>query len=273
MNKNFKARIIELLWERSLDSSISEQKLQSLSKDLSAIVPDISKQYSSFTIDKPYLMKKVRYLHAFQISLLRDVLEKLGDATIVDIGDSSGTHLQYISRMYSRDKNIRCLSVNMDQEAVKKIQDKGFKAVCARAENLQDYNIDADIFFCFELLEHLSDPSHFLHELATKTKAQYLIITVPYMRKSRMGLHHIRAGHSADVSAENTHLFELNPEDWKLLIKHSGWGVVEERIYWQYPKRNIFYFTKPLWKKFDYEGFYGLVLARNDTWSSKYSDW
>lgn len=112
-----------------------------------------------------------------------------------------------------------------------------------------------------------------MHELSVKTNARYLIITVPYLRKSRVGLHHIRNNHRDNVNAENTHIFELGTEDWKLIANHSGWVVVKEKIYLQYPRRSLWHMTKPLWRRFDFEGFYGLILKRDEAWSSKYFNW
>lgn len=264
---------IYFLLKKSLERAAREQRLCELRKKLKEIVPEITNQYSSFKIDNPYLEINVRNLHAFQISLVNTIIGEFEKPVIVDIGDSAGTHLQYIIGLNSENKSINCLSVNMDQKAVDRITNKGLNAVCARAEALQKYNVNADMLLCFEMLEHLMNPCYFLHELSSKTNAKYLIITVPYLKKSRIGLHHIRNSGESKVFAENTHIFELNPEDWKLLIKHSGWKVVQEKFYLQYPKRGFLYFTKPLWKRFDFEGFYGLIVKKDDAWSAKYSDW
>lgn len=239
---------------------------------LEQIVPDLSDQYSLFKVNTPYLRTKVRGLHAFQISLVNEAIGNIDNPVVVDIGDSSGTHLQYMIGLHPQ-KKIRCLSVNLDAKAIERIENKGLEAIKARAEELPAYHIDTNIFLCFETLEHLMNPCYFLHELSSKTKAEYLIITVPYLKNSRIGLHHIRGGYNSDVWAENTHIFELNPEDWKLLIKHSGWNIVRNRIYLQYPKYKLWRITKSLWRKYDFEGFCGFILRRDDTWSSRYLDW
>jgi len=274
--KNIKENIKKGIFfslRKSLESAAREQGLCELKGKLKEIVPDITNQYSLFKIDNPYLEINVRNLHAFQISLVNKIIGEFQRPVIVDIGDSAGTHLQYIIGLNSENKSVNCLSVNMDQKAVERITNKGLMAVCTRAEDLQKYNVNADIFLCFEMLEHLMNPCYFLYELSSKTNTKYLIITVPYLKKSRVGLHHIRNDDKNKVFAENTHIFELNPEDWKLLIKHSGWRVIQEKYYLQYPKKGLLWFTKPLWKKFDFEGFYGLILKRDNTWSSRYMDW
>jgi len=264
---------IDFLLKKSLESAAREQRLCELRKKIEEIVPDITDQYSLFKIDNPYLEISVRNLHAFQISLVNAIIREFQKPVIVDIGDSAGTHLQYIIGLNPENKSIDCLSVNIDQKAVGKIKSKGLMGICSRAEDLQKYNINADMLLCFEMLEHLMNPCYFLHELSSKTNAQYLIITVPYLKKSRIGLHHIRNVGENKVFAENTHIFELCPADWKLLVQHSGWKILHEKIYLQYPKYGLLRITQPLWKRFDFEGFYGLILKRDDTWSSKYLDW
>jgi hypothetical protein len=271
--KDYLKKYFYLILTYSLRKSAVERKFEALIDKLKKNVPDIRYQYSSFEVNNLYLETKVRNLHAFQISLLTDVIDEFKNPVIVDIGDSAGSHLQYIKGIYSEKKNIRSLSVNLDMEAVKRIKEKGFEAIQSRVEDLQNYNINADVFLCFETLEHLMSPCSFLHELTENTNAKYLVITVPYLKKSRVGLHHIRRNDEEIVQAENTHIFELSPGDWKLIIRHSGWDIVNEDICLQYQKRSLYRFTKPLWRKYDFEGFYGMILKRDKTWSSRYLDW
>lgn len=266
-------KIKEFILLRSVEAAIKEQGLKDMLILLERIVPDLTNQYSAAKIDTPYLTRKARGLHAFQVTLAGRIIEKYKRLTVVDIGDSAGTHLQYITKMQPKGREIKCLSVNSDERAVERIKEKGLDAVCAKAEDLAQYNINADIFMCFEMLEHLMNPCFFLHELSSKTNAEYLVVTVPFLRKSRIGLHHLRAGRKEDVCAENTHLFELSPEDWKLIIRHSGWDIVMEDYYFQYPRRSFLSITRPLWRRYDFEGFYGLILRRDSAWSSLYKDW
>lgn len=57
------------------------------------------------------------------------------------------------------------------------------------------------------------------------------------------------------------------------MIPHSGWAVESERIYRQYPPRSALRATRAIWHDWDFKGFYGLVLRRDDTWSALYSGW
>ena len=256
----------------SLRKAAQQQGLSALGEKLAAIVPDISDQYTHTPIDSPFVLQKVRNQHAFQISLVDEVIGEFDSPVIVDIGDSCGTHIQYVNALYP-DKNVKSLSVNLEQAAVDRIAAKGLEAICSRAEELEDYNIKTDIFLCFETLEHMMDPCHFLKDLSDKTDAKYLVITVPYVAGTRAGLRYVRGTKPGEAYAENTHIFEFCPEDLKLLARHSGWDVHSERIYRQYPRWSWLRITRGHWKKFDFEGFYGLILKRDHTWSDRYVDW
>ena len=264
---------IKSIWLRSLNCAAKEQGLKELAAELEAIVPDVRNQYTGLALDNAYLKNKVRYQHAFQISLVGKIIRNFDHPVVMDIGDSAGTHSQYITQLYSRNNNIKCFSVNSDINAIEKIRAKRLSAIHAKAEDLESYNTDSDILLCFQTLEHLMDPCNFLHRLSVKTTAEYLVITVPYLRKSRLGLPHARGLRQVPSTAENTHIFELNPRDWKLIFKHSGWSVFDEQVYLQYPKRNIFYLTKSIWRRLDFEGFYGVILKKDNTCSSQYLDW
>lgn len=270
--------IEEFIRTKSIRAAIREQRLLSIYYRLTEIVPDITHQYTYFDVDSEYLITKVRAEHSFQIALANEALQFVPSSaeetlTIVDIGDSAGTHLQYIKGLH-QDRKLRCLSVNMDGEAVKRIKERGLEVICARAEDLTSLDIDADIFLSFEMLEHLMSPCGFLQELSENTNCKAFVVTVPYLARSRVGLHHIRHDQKRSVNPENTHIFELSPQDWRLIFRHSGWGIQADRIYLQYSRRSIF---RPLWKSYwrnrDFEGFYGAILKPDKSWSSLYSGW
>lgn len=271
--KFYLVKFVQRLWTISLRQAAREQRLADLITTLKKIVPDINSQYTRSKISGSYMHTKIRGQHAFQISLVNEILEDFSNPVIVDIGDSAGTHLQYLKGIHEGKKSIECLSVNLDAEAINRIKAKGLRAIHARAEDIESYNIRADIFLGFAILEHLMDPCRFLYNLSSKTQAKYFILTVPYLRRSRVGLHYVKKMHNDNAYAEDTHIFELSPEDWKSIARHSGWDVVKEKVYLQYPKRNLLGITRVLWRKFDFEGFYGLILRRENKWSSKYVDW
>ena len=259
----------------SLRSAIKSQGLHTLFCKLTSIAPDIGDQYTNSEIESDFWVTKVRALHSFQISLVEKAIKRLtvvhnNKLALVDIGDSSGTHALYLRSLYD---NISILSVNLDAEAVAKIRKKGLDAIHARAEDIESYSIKADIYMSFEMLEHLSDPAQFLHKLSKNTQCGAFVISVPYLEKSRIGLHHIRKSIFKPHFAENTHLFELSPTDWQLIFKHAGWSVYFDQIYFQYPKCHYLRILKQYWKNNDYEGFYGAILIKDTTYSDLYKDW
>lgn len=264
--------VVITLFVRSLRAAGREQRLASLVRRLEHLVPHIDDQYSRFRVEGTYLETKVRLLHAFQVSLVERVIGEFADVTVVDIGDSSGTHLQYLRGLHP-DIRVRCVSVNLDEKSIAKIRAKGLEAIHARAEELQRYHVTADIFLCFETMEHLMNPTEFLHELSSKTNARYLILTVPYVARSRVGMHHIRYNRRELVSAEEVHIVEFCPDDLRLLVQHCGWKTLYDQVYLQYPRYHPMRIMKPFWKRLDLEGFYGMILTRDDTWSRFYTDW
>ncbi len=269
--KTFGRKRIEAIQSRSIRSAVKQQRLDKLMVRLCEIVPDIRQQYTTHTLDSAYVQLKVRAMHAFQISLVQKALELLRvdpeDAlTIVDIGDSAGTHLQYLGKLHGQ---IRSLSVNLDEDAVMKIKSKGLEAIHARAEELGKYDISPDIFTSFETLEHLHAPLVLLESLS-KVKCRALVVTVPYLAQSRVALDYIREARTGPAIAEYTHVFELAPQDWRPLFQFAGWRVAHDEIYRQYPTASALTVTRPLWKSLDYEGFYGAILFPDQRWREQY---
>jgi len=279
MIRSWLGNYLRKLLSWSLAAAIRQQGRAGLVQKLEQIVPDISAQYSNYAISSGYLVEKIRAQHAFQIALAGKAIARLQDKgrlTVVDIGDSAGTHIRYLNGLYGG--RMDTLSINLDPVAVDKIRSYGLQAIQARAEDLSRHPEFAgrtvDIFLSYEMLEHLLDPIGFLHSLAVSSQGEYFVISVPYVAQSRVGLHQLRRPvDRRRMSAENTHIFELSPGDWRLLFQLAGWEVVDEEFYRQYPRWHLLHLTKPFWRWIDFEGFYGVVLRRNDSDSSRYEDW
>lgn len=248
-----------------------------LVRQLEQIVPDLSDQYTSWSPTGDYYRLKLRGQHAFQISLALDAIDGLdrpaASLTVADIGDSSGNHCRYLRALRP---GLATVGVNLDPVAVAKITAKGLMAIQCRAEEVGGYGIAPDLFITFQMVEHLPDPVGFLRRLATGTKVRRLVITVPYRARSRVALQYIRQAVREAQGAERTHIFELSPDDWKPLFRFAGWDVVAERIYYQYPRRGNPLRTalhRRYWRAADFEGFYGVILRRDETWAALYRDW
>lgn len=268
--------IIERIANWSLSKALNQDGLFPLVKKLQTIVPDITDQYSIKHEFNDYWNLNVRGLHAFQTSLMLEAIANIikNKITVVDIGDSAGTHMLYLKNII-KDKKIDTISVNLDERAIAKITAKGLKAILSRAEDIVIKNNEIDLFTSFEMVEHLHNPAIFFYRLTKKNQCNKLLITVPYLKQSRVGLQHIRNRSAEPAFAEDEHIFELSPKDWKLLLLHSGWKVTYSKIYFQYPRRwpIISNFLAIFWRMTDFEGFWGAFLEKDTSFSDLYMDW
>lgn len=239
---------------------------------------DLSKQYTQKVAVTPYYELNLRNQHCFQALFTEKAIRRLhrgGKCELVDIGDSAGNHLKYLQYLFREDAvKVNGLSVNLDKTAVDKINASGGKAILCRAE---DYTPEhkVDFYLSYEMVEHLHNPSLFLYKLAKADKGKYMIITVPYVSKSRVALRRSIDGNREPITAEQEHIFEFSPDDWKKICMHAGWKVVDSEIYFQYPRHIpvVTSICKALWKKYDFEGFLGLVLRRDMSVARRYVDW
>jgi len=265
-------------------SILKAQKQQGLSKlvnTLREIVPDISAQESRGNPNyNAYWELKRRTQQAFQCSLMLKALEDISSEKILiaDIGDSAGTHMIYLKELTRGNFDIETVSLNIDPRAIKKIRARGLKAVLKRAEDIEAEDIGGgsiDLFTSFQMLEHLHNPAIFFRRIAKKSSCKKALITVPYLKQSRVGLYHVRSLSQDFVFAEDEHIFELSPEDWTLLLLHSGWRVIFSKTYYQYPTKwsVMSSFLRWFWKTSDFEGFWGAILEKDQTFSDLYRDW
>lgn len=268
----------EMFSKLSLRGALFENGYGVLVEKLRKIVPDISEQESreKETFNDYWELKR-RILQAFQCAMMLKTLERFSsdNLTIVDIGDSAGTHMLYLKGLTKGKFRIDTISVNLDPRAIKKIEARGLRAILSRAEDLDLGKSKIDLFASFQMLEHLHNPAVFFYRLAMKSPCNKMVITVPYLKNSRIGLHYVRNGCDEIVFAEDEHIFELSPEDWTLLILHSGWRVVYSEVYYQYPRwlPVISQLLSWYWRKTDFEGFWGAILEKDTTFSDCYQDW
>ena len=264
------------LWKLNAEFSLKEKRLLGLRSKLRSFVPDITNQY---TREHPARVKSifeylVRTCHVFQIdSLIRAielVLKEQKECFIADIGDSAGTHLTYIKNYFNDNEKFKLMSINLDPNAVQKIQEKGIDAICSAAEDV-DYNVyPVDVYCSFQMLEHLENPIGFLKSLAENSKCKYFVVSVPLVKTSFVRLKYIR-NNLPSATSENTHIFELAPEDWKLLFKHSGWDVVSDEKRTIYPESLwFFWLRKLLISNVDAIGNYVVILEKNSEWSNRF---
>lgn len=261
----------------SIRWALGQQNLSNLVKELERVVPDITDQYSRKRERSEHWKLKVRGLHAFQCCLMLSTLDSCPgkDLTVVDIGDSAGTHMLYLKELGKKRFNINTISVNLDPRAVEKIRALGLEAKLCRAEELDLGESQVDLFMSFEMVEHLHNPAIFFRRLAKKSRGDKMVITVPYLKHSRVGLYQIRKPAYAPYFAEDEHIFELSPQDWTLLLCHAGWRVAHSAIYYQYPRRipMLSPLLAAFWRRTDFEGFWGAILEKDTGLSDLYQDW
>ena len=283
MIKKFKHKLYKSIRNWSLKCVACSKELRSFIDKIEKVVPDLSDQesHSAYQTDSEFFQYKRRLMHAFQSKLmlkLFDLMELKKKYLVVDIGDSAGSHMLYlkylVNEKYGDEIEVSTTSVNLDPVAIEKIKRKGLDAVLCRAENL-DINKEVDFYTSFEMVEHLHNPSIFFYRLAKKGSGDKILVTVPYVKRSRVALHNIRNKNKKEISAEQEHIFELSPEDWELIFLHSGWKIIYDEIHYQYPRRipiisQIFSY---FWRRSDYEGFWGVILEKDTTYSDLYMDW
>lgn len=265
----------------SIRRALREQGLAVTCDALREIVPDVSDQYSAgFDVAafERYWETKMRGLHAFQTSCALDAISYLGrrNLTVVDLGDSSGNHAAYLRALAPEGSVKRVISVNLDETAVDKINAKGGEAILARVEDVKLEGMRPDLMVSFETLEHILDPIGFLRGLADADTAAHIVLSVPYRKHSRFGGTLMRTPLQqmpAQITPEETHIFELSPADWELLASFAGFKSIFKRVYLQYPKRSPLRLMAPLWRRLDFEGFLVLFLERDPALSERYTGW
>jgi 2-polyprenyl-3-methyl-5-hydroxy-6-metoxy-1,4-benzoquinol methylase len=272
-------KIVYAIAKVSIELAVAQQGLIKLIKRLREIEPDISKQETSGSEKfNEYWEFKRRSLQAFQCKMMLKAIDFLGGGkiTVVDIGDSAGTHMLYLKKLTRENVCVDTIGVNLDPIAIEKIKARGQKAILCRAEELDLGQQKVDLFTSFEMVEHLHNPAILFRRLAKRSACNYMVVTVPYRKQSRVGLYLLR-NHPKIMSntAEEEHIFELSPEDWSLLMLHSGWRVVYDKIYYQYPQRIpiISWVLSLFWRKTDFEGFWGAILKKDIVLSDRYRDW
>jgi len=214
------------------------------------MVPDISHQYNSDDMDDECWFVKLRGEHAFQVRLALEAMEQFDVHSLMDIGDSAGTHIIYLTTLSGRE--IRAKSLNNDPEAIRHIKRMNLEAVCADAEDYDWSKEDWDMFLAFDMLEHLTDPISFLANVRT-ARSNVFVISVPYIRKTRINHFPKKGGH----------IYELSPGDWKFLFATMGWEVVKERYYLQFPRIFGWGALAEFWERNDFLGFWGCVLKKD----------
>jgi hypothetical protein len=262
------------LLNRSLAAAVRERGWDELVARLRIIVPDV---LPPSVPNRGHWELKRRLQHAFQCTLLLKALDTLPqrNVRVVDIG-GTGIHTRYLSVLGSRGRSIDTVDVNVDPDVIAAQEAWGRQALLCRAEKLAAKlaGEQVDLFLMFETAEHLHDPALFFHRLARRFDCP-VVLTVPYVRRSRVGLFNVRQGNRKVIAAGDEHIFELTPDDWTLLLRHAGWKVTCSDICRQYPTKYplLRWYFSSLWRHAEFEGSWGAILTKDLTSADRYADW
>jgi len=241
-------------------------------------LPDLSEHYSVEVYDDE-ILQRIRLLIAGQTMFIKNILgEIIGKndrCTYADVGDSDGS-VRLLLKNHFYGEKLESVGVNLQETAVRKIREKGLDAICADALALGDNGVNYDVISVFETLEHLADPIGFLKRIKNVVKDR-LVISVPYVRRSRIGLGYISSKWPSkwpkdrQPTIENTHIFELCPEDWIKIFAHTGWALDCDWKLFMFARFGFGrLILEPFWRIMSFDGFWFVSLYKDNRYSSQY---
>lgn len=275
LKKTIKKLINHISFKSTLRVVNNDSDLKKIWDDSFEAFPDFSQHFSIPTVEKEE-EARVRMLISAETLFVHESIKRIKEGatlpvTYADIGDSDGSVRYLLSKMYT-DHQLDTIGINLQAQAVAKMKKLGLKAICANAMDLEKQGANFDIVSLFETLEHLPDPIGFLKGISNIVNNE-LVISVPYVRKSRIGLQYLRNNWPKKIKAtiENQHIFELSPSDWKKLMVHSGWKVNHEMIVKAYPRFSFHrLILEPYWRYLSFDGFWFVSLTKDRTISKNY---
>ncbi len=232
------------------------------------ILPGLEDHFNSIELSEEENMR-LRLLICSEALFLKNVITSLLQSgqkvgSCLDIGDSDGT-TRLLLKESMDNFNISTLGINLQQQAVEKIRQRGLDAERIDAMELNKEGRKYDIVSVFETLEHLPNPIGFLenmHEIVN----QRLVISVPLIVNSRVSLGYLDDNwpKSKVPTIENNHIFELAPRDWRRIMLHCGWEIEKEWKVRQFPDRGVLgQIMRYAWRKISFEGFWFVSLIKD----------
>jgi len=208
-----KGTTIQRFLTLSLRLALKEQGLEALYERLGTIVRDISHQYNTDDLDNNYWATKIRAEQSFHTRLMLRAAEAFDVRSVMDIGDSAGTHIIYLLTLSGRE--MRTKSLNIDPKAIEHIKRMNLEVVEADAEKYDFGEGNYDMLLVFDTLEHLQNPQKFLEKLS-QASCKVLVISVPYLKRGRVTLRNIGLQQVGVIPKGEAHIWEMCPEDWGL---------------------------------------------------------
>lgn len=267
---NLKSEIFSILSTKAIQQAVRENadllKMWNLSQ---TIFPELGNHFVGCTL-KPRNVLGIRFLTCSEALFLKERIEHLQKMSesvesYLDIGDSDGSTRMLLQN--SMDNfNMSTLGINLQTKAVEQVKQLGLDAECIDALDMHKTNRKYDIVSLFETLEHLTDPLGFLKSIHPVVNKR-LIVSVPFIDHSRVGLAYLQEKwpeHKVPT-IENTHVFELSPNDWNKIFLHCGWCVEDQKVARPFPSHgSLKHIMRYAWKKISFEGYWFVSLKKDN---------
>lgn len=141
------------------------------------------------------------------------------DTTILNVGDTDGILLKSFGKKET--------SLNINQECVEFIKEKGMKGVLGNAEELEFPDSSFDFVFCFQTLEHCPNPIKILNELGRVAKEK-VFLSIPYTGQTN--IYNVNywidlkksSWKEKEVRNVDCHIFEFSTEDFKNILSYTN---------------------------------------------------
>ena len=213
-----------------LRATIKKFKLQNIHigeiKNIESIrnhIIDLNEKFFS-NIDKNSWFNTIKnqyrlYSSVYRYIRTREIIQNYVDIThnkVIDFGSGNGVFLEFL--------NLNGVGVDINQNCVEHMRSIGIEAY-ALSELNYSFKNKFDSAFAFEVIEHVENQLIVLNNIYEYIKdSGYLFVSIPYVKKS----HIIKKQDEkkATKRLENYHIFELNTKDFKNLITHTNFELV-----------------------------------------------
>ena len=230
----FRKQIIQLsegVSKTPLGPVLPSDLVAELVDNQASVQSDLQADYESFSdeqarlhfgsdepLDYRHLRNGIRYCHAWRLHALRTRIgSRLGDAKILDVGDTDGLILKHLGKTGT--------GFNLSPAAIANIESNGIEARLGDGHDLPFEDDSFDYVFCFETLEHVESPIQILDQLERVCKPTgRLFVSIPWVPRTFV--------HSRDFSIQRGygHIFEFCRDDFTAMLTHTKLEIMWETV-------------------------------------------
>jgi hypothetical protein len=198
---------------------ILDEKAAELDKETLRIVlsEDERGHFGDMDLPDRGLQTVVRSFTIDRILFLRECLGREDKGPVADLGDSNGIFLRSIGR--------DGISLNISEEPVRILHEKGFQVIRADIEHLPFKDDALSTLFLFETLEHVPNPIQTLNE-AGRVCSGSLILSIPYVTAT--GIY--PRFYDPEKPLHQHHIFEFTPGDLNRIVTHTPFTPGRARV-------------------------------------------